>query len=61
MREFAIPPDEAYGIVTENRELLQRLLVMNIKAEKPRMAPSAIAEMVVSYFSGTSAEFAKVR
>jgi TetR/AcrR family transcriptional regulator, copper-responsive repressor len=56
MREFAIIPDEAYGIVTENRALLQRLLAMNIKAEKTKMAPSAIAEMVLSYFSGLCIE-----
>ena len=35
MREFAILPDEAYGVITENRALLQRLLAMNIEAEKP--------------------------
>ena len=52
MREFAILPDEAYGVVTENRALLQRLLAMNIEAEKPKMAASAIAEMVLSFFSG---------
>ncbi len=56
MREFAILPDEAYGVVTENRELLQRLLAMNIEAEKPKMAPSAIAEMVLSFFSGLCIE-----
>ena len=56
MREFAILPDEAYGVVTENRALLQRLLAMNIEAEKPRMAPSAIAEMVLSFFSGLCIE-----
>jgi TetR/AcrR family transcriptional regulator, copper-responsive repressor len=56
MREFAILPDEAYGVVTENRALLERLLAMNIEAEKPRMAPSAIAEMVLSFFSGLCIE-----
>src|SRR6266436_563900 len=56
MREFAILPDEAYGVVTENRALLQRLLAMNIEAEKPKMAPSAIAEMVLSFFSGLCIE-----
>src|ERR1700678_1196194 len=56
MREFAILPDEAYEVVTENRVLLQRLLVMNIQAEKPRMAPAAIAEMVLSFFSGLCIE-----
>src|SRR3979411_2474748 len=56
MREFAILPDEAYGVVTENRALLQRLLVINIEAEVPKMAPSAIAEMVLSFFSGLCIE-----
>jgi TetR/AcrR family transcriptional regulator, copper-responsive repressor len=56
MREFAILPDEAYGVVTENRALLQHLLAMNIEAEKPKMAPSAIAEMVLSFFSGVCIE-----
>src|SRR3984885_11024772 len=56
MRELAILPDEAYRVLTENRTGLQRLLVMNIEAEKPRMAPSAIAEMVLSFFSGLCIE-----
>src|SRR5580692_4297416 len=56
MREFAILPEEAYEVVTENRALLQRLLAMNIEVEKPRMAPSAIAEMVLSFFSGLCIE-----
>jgi AcrR family transcriptional regulator len=56
MREFAILPDEAYGAVSESRALLQRLLVMNIEAEKPKMAPSAIAEIVLSFFSGLCIE-----
>jgi TetR/AcrR family transcriptional regulator, copper-responsive repressor len=56
MREFAILPEEAYGVVTENRALLQSLLAMNIEAEEPKMAPSAIAEMVLSFFSGLCIE-----
>jgi TetR/AcrR family transcriptional regulator, copper-responsive repressor len=56
MRELAILPDEAYSIVTENRALLQRLLAMNIEVEKPKMAPSAIAELVMSFFSGLCIE-----
>jgi AcrR family transcriptional regulator len=56
MREFAILPDEAYGVVTENRALLQRLLAMNIEVEKLKMAPSEIAEMVLSFFSGLCIE-----
>jgi len=56
MREFAILPDEAYGAVTESRALVQHQLAMNISAEKPKMAPSAIAEMVLSFFSGLCIE-----
>src|SRR5580704_5058036 len=56
MREVAILPDEAYAVMTESRALLERLLATNIEAEKPRMAPSAIAEMVVSFFSGLCIE-----
>ena len=56
MREFAILPGEAYGVITENRAQLQRLLAMNIEAEKPKLAASAIAEMVLSYFSGLCIE-----
>jgi hypothetical protein len=56
MWDFAILPDEAFGGVTENRALLQRLLAMNIEAEKPRMAASAIAEMVLCFFSGLCIE-----
>ena len=56
MREFAILPREAHTVVAENRVLLQRLLAMNIEAEKPKMAPAAIAEMVLSFFSGLCIE-----
>jgi AcrR family transcriptional regulator len=56
MREVAILPDEAYAVMTGSRALLERLLAMNIEAEKPGMAPSAIAEMVVSFFSGLCIE-----
>jgi AcrR family transcriptional regulator len=56
MRELAILPDEAYGVVTENRALVQRLLTMNIEAEKTKMTPSAIAEMILSFFSGLCIE-----
>jgi AcrR family transcriptional regulator len=56
MREFAILPDEAYAVVTENRAVVQHLLAMNIEAEKPKIASSAVAEMVLSFFSGLCIE-----
>src|ERR1700740_3489038 len=40
MREVAMLPDEAYGVITENRALLQRLLAMNIEAEESSVALS---------------------
>ena len=56
MRELAILPSQTGEMMAEARTLLQRLLSMNIKAEKTRMAPSAIAEMVLSFFSGLCIE-----
>ena len=56
MREVAILPDEAYAVMTESRTLLERLLAINIEAEKPKMAPSAIAEIGLSFFSGLCIE-----
>ena len=56
MREFAILPDKAHAIVAENRATLQRLLAMNIEAEKPRMDPRLIAELVLAFFSGLCIE-----
>ena len=56
MREFAILPHEAYEAVTGNRSQLQHLLATNIAAERPKMAPSAIAEVVLSFFSGLCIE-----
>ncbi len=56
MREFAILPHKAHAIVAENRTRLQGLLARNIEAEKPRMDPRLIAEMVLSFFSGLCIE-----
>ena len=53
---IGILPDEAYAVVTDNRALVERLLAINIEAEKTNMAPSAIAEMVLSFFSGLCIE-----
>src|ERR1700684_2744912 len=56
MREFAILPDAAYKVVTDNRALLLRLLAMNIEAEGHKIAPSTIAEVILSFFSGLCIE-----
>jgi AcrR family transcriptional regulator len=56
MREFAILPPQAHAVVAENRARLQQLLARNIEAEKPSMDPKAIADMVLSFFSGVCIE-----
>ena len=59
MREFAILPEEAYGAIAGNPGVVAAaslLAISNIEAEKPRMVPSAIAEMVLSFFSGLCIE-----
>jgi TetR/AcrR family transcriptional regulator, copper-responsive repressor len=56
MREFAILPHQAHAVVAENRARLQQLLTRNIEAERPRMDPKAIADMVLSFFSGVCIE-----
>ena len=46
----------AHVVVAENRARLQQLLARNIEVEKPRMDPYAIADMVLSFFSGVCIE-----
>ena len=53
MREFAILPDEAYGVVTEESGAVA---ASSCEGERPKMAASAIAEMVLSFFSGLCIE-----
>ena len=48
MREFAPLPDEAYGGYNGESRYCSPLIAMNIEAEKPTMAASAIAEVVLS-------------
>ena len=46
----------AHAIVAEKRARVQRLPAINIEAEKPKMAPDALAEIVLSFFSGSCIE-----
>jgi AcrR family transcriptional regulator len=53
MREFAILPDEAYEVVTENRARLQRLLAMNIEVRRsPECRLPKLPRWCCPYFSG---------
>jgi TetR/AcrR family transcriptional regulator, copper-responsive repressor len=56
MRELAILPPTAAALVTESRAHLKHLLVNNIEAEHTAMAPDAIAELVLTFFTGLSME-----
>jgi TetR/AcrR family transcriptional regulator, copper-responsive repressor len=56
MRECAILPPEAVGIIARSRSKLKQLLVNNIEAERPKMNPESLAELVLTFFTGISME-----
>jgi hypothetical protein len=56
MRECAILPPEAVGIITRSRSKLKQLLAKNIEAERPKMNRDSLAELVLTFFTGLSME-----
>jgi len=56
MRECAILPREAIDLVTRSRSNLKQLLAKNIEAERPKMNPESLAELVLTFFTGLSME-----
>jgi AcrR family transcriptional regulator len=56
MRECAILPREAIDLVTRSRSDLKHLLANNIEAERPKMNPDLVAELVLTFFTGLSME-----
>ena len=56
MRELAILPTAAKNVVAESVDNIKKLLVKNIKAEKTKMSPEAIAGIVATFFSGICVE-----
>src|SRR5438132_6295270 len=56
MREFAILPPEAVGIITRSRSKLKQLIAKNIEVERPKMNADSLAELVLTFFSGLSME-----
>jgi len=54
--ELAVVPSEAHEMVTMTLSHLKRLLAKNISAERTRLDPDTIAEMVVTFFVGLSLE-----
>jgi hypothetical protein len=43
MREFAILPLEAVGIITRSRSKLKQLIAKNIEVERPKMDADSLA------------------
>ena len=56
MREFAILPPEAMGIITRSRSKLKQLIAKNIEVERPEMNADSLAELVLTFFTGLSME-----
>jgi TetR/AcrR family transcriptional regulator, copper-responsive repressor len=56
MREFAILPPEAAGIITRSRNKLKQLIAKNIEVERPKIDAGSLAELVLTFFTGFSME-----
>jgi TetR/AcrR family transcriptional regulator, copper-responsive repressor len=56
LRELALLSPEAQSIMTETRGQLRQLFVKNIAAEKTKMSPEALADMLMTFFSGVAIE-----
>jgi TetR/AcrR family transcriptional regulator, copper-responsive repressor len=56
LREMNDLPPAAREIMRDNRRLLDALITRNIEAERPRMAPDAVCEVVDAFFSGLCIE-----
>ena len=56
MREFAILPPEANGMITRSRNKLRQVVAKNIEAERPKMSADSVAELVLTFFTGLSME-----
>ena len=56
MNQFAVLPVAAQEIVSNGRAFLKDLIARNVEAEKPRMNPTLLAEMILTYFTGITME-----
>jgi TetR/AcrR family transcriptional regulator, copper-responsive repressor len=57
MRESAILPPKAVALITRSRDKHKQLLAKNIEAERPKMNPESLAELVLTFFTGLSMEY----
>jgi TetR/AcrR family transcriptional regulator, copper-responsive repressor len=56
MNQFAVLPPAAQKIVSKGRAFLKDLIARNVEAEKPTMKPTALGEMILTFFTGISME-----
>ena len=56
MNQFAVLPRAAQEIVSQSRAFLKDLIARNVEAEKPARKPAALAEMILTFFTGISME-----
>jgi TetR/AcrR family transcriptional regulator, copper-responsive repressor len=56
MRELAILPPAALGILGQSRVQLKQLIAKNIEAERPKADVNDLASMVLTFFTGLSVE-----
>jgi AcrR family transcriptional regulator len=56
MREFAVLPTEAHAIIANSLKPLKQLIIRNIEAAAPDLSAGAVADVVMTFFSGTSLE-----
>jgi AcrR family transcriptional regulator len=52
MRDIAILPVEAQELIANNRAKLKRYLIKNLAEENTKMPPEAIADLILTFFSG---------
>ncbi len=56
IRESAVLPPEAVAMITRSRNKIKQILAKNIEAERPKMNPQSLAELILTYFTGLSME-----
>src|SRR6202049_2732680 len=56
MNQFAVLPPAAQEIVSKSRAFIKDLIARNVEAEKRRMKPIILTEMILTFFTGISME-----
>ena len=56
MNQFTVLPMGAQEIVSKSRAFVKDLIVRNVAVEKPRMKPTPLAEMILTFFTGITIE-----